>query len=53
MRIGVNLLNLQQDRYGGVGKNVVPFISPMVKIQRGGWFFFFFSKTCREMFSDY
>ena len=53
MRIGVNLLNLQQDRYGGVEQYVVHLISRMLKIDRSVELFLFLTKPCRDLFPDY
>ncbi|GGB63224.1 glycosyltransferase family 4 protein [Fictibacillus barbaricus] len=53
MRIGVNLLNLQQDRYGGVEQYVVHLISRILKIDNRVELFLFLTKPSRDLFPDY
>jgi glycosyltransferase involved in cell wall biosynthesis len=53
MRIGVNLLNLAQDRYGGVEQYIVHLISRMIKIDQTVELFLFLTKPCRDLFPDY
>lgn len=53
MRIGVNLLNLAQDRFGGVEQYVTHLISQMLKIDKRVELFLFLTKPSRDLFPDF
>ncbi|KZE69020.1 hypothetical protein AWM68_01770 [Fictibacillus phosphorivorans] len=53
MRIGVNLLSLSSDRFGGVEQYVTHLISQLVTTDKNIKLFLFLTKPYRNLFPDY
>ncbi|MFG6494871.1 glycosyltransferase family 1 protein [Fictibacillus sp. UD] len=53
MRIGVNLLSLTNDRFGGVEQYVTHLISQLLTMDKNIKLFLFLTRPCRDLFPDY
>lgn len=53
MRIGVNLLSLTNDRFGGVEQYVTNLISQLLTMDKNIKLFLFLTRPCRDLFPDY